>query len=313
MAREKLFDRNSDFTLNDPQSLLRWALWLRGKSLRDSLDELHPKSRRIALDAAESFAKAEIRPDGTFKGPKGILGVLTEIIHFGLAPDNAAAADLKEAGLELKVTGLVKNSNGIRAKERLSLGMIDYGKCIRSGKSFEDDLEIQKSLNGMLLMTYWYKAREANPLDLVFHDSIIWKPQGLERMRIRQDWTFIQGCIQSGNAHMLSERYAYALGAPPKGAGKDTDFQAQPVRQPTDHHKIAKQFISLGVEEEQATYAANDFKERSKRPGNSTKGYALPKDLAFAKQIGPFPARRRCYSLTNSYLTKIIRLNLSKG
>ncbi|MEY3706868.1 MAG: hypothetical protein RL585_1425 [Pseudomonadota bacterium] len=313
MARDRLFDRSSAFNPGDPQSLLRWALWLRGKTLRDSLDELHPKSRRIALDAAESFAKAEIRPDGTFKGPKGILGVLTEIIHFGLAPDNAATADLKEAGLELKVTGLVRNKNGIRAKERLSLGMIDYNKCIRSSKSFEEDSEIQKSLNGMLLMTYWYKAKEANPLDLVFHASFIWKPEGLERMRIRQDWAFIQGCIRSGNAHMLSERYAYALGAPPKGAGKDTDFQAQPVRHPTDHQQTAKQFMSMGVEEELASYVANDFKERTKRPGNSTKGYALPKDLAFAKQIGPFPARRRCYSLTNSYLTKIIRMNLSKG
>lgn len=41
--------------------------------------------------------------------------------------------------------------------------MIDYSKCLKSGKSFEDDLEIQKSLNGLLLMTYWYKARETNP------------------------------------------------------------------------------------------------------------------------------------------------------
>lgn len=116
MAREKLFERSGNFTLTDPQSLLRWAQWLKGKSLRESLDALQPANRRIALEAAERFAKAEIRADGSFKGPKGILGVLTEIIHFGLAPDNIAAADLKEAGLELKVTGLVKNSKGVRAK-----------------------------------------------------------------------------------------------------------------------------------------------------------------------------------------------------
>lgn len=285
-------------------------MWLRGKSLRDSLEELTPKSRRIAIEAAESFAKAEILPDGTFKGPKGILGVLTEIIHFGLAPDNAATADLKEAGLELKVTGLVKNKNGIRAKERLSLGMIDYSNCIRCDKSFEDDLEIQKSLNGLLLMTYWYKAREANPLDLIFHDSIIWKPQGLERIRIRQDWAFIQGCIRSGNAHMLSERYAYALGAPPKGAGKDTDFQAQPVRQPLEYRQTENEFISLGVEEETAKYAVRDFKERAKLPGHSRKGYTLPKNRKLISMIGPFPARRRCYSLTNTYLTSLVRLNI---
>jgi DNA mismatch repair protein MutH len=312
VAREKLFERSSNFTLTDPQSLLRWAQWLKGKSLRDSLNALRPSDRHIALEAAERFAKAEIRADGSFKGPKGILGVLTEIIHFGLAPDNLAAADLKEAGLELKVTGLLKNRNGIRAKERLSLGMIDYWKCAETGGSFEEDLEIQKSLNGLLLMTYWYRSRETNPLDLVFHDSIIWKPAGQERLLIKKDWAFIQACIQSGHAHMLSERYAYALGAPPKGAGKDTDFQAQPVRQPIDYPQTAKHFISMGVEEEQATYAAKDFKERSKRPGQSVKGYVLPKDPALSKRLGPYPARRRCYSLTNSYLTKLVRENFAK-
>jgi DNA mismatch repair protein MutH len=312
VARERLFERSSNFTLADPRSLLRWAQWLKGRSLRDSLNDLQPSSRQIALEAAERFAKAEIRADGSFKGPKGILGVLTEIIHFGLAPDNIAAADLKEAGLELKVTGLLKNSKGVRAKERLSLGMIDYRKCTERGRTFEEDIEIQKSLSGLLLMTYWYKAREANPLDLVFHDSIIWKPVGQERHLIKKDWAFIQACVQSGHAHMLSERYAYALGAPPKGAGKDTDFQAQPVRQPIDYQQTAKHFVSMGVEEEQATYAAKDFKERSKRPGNSVKGYVLPKDRALATQLGPFPARRRCYSLTNSYLTKLIRENMTK-
>jgi DNA mismatch repair protein MutH len=312
VAREKLFERNANFNLTDPQSLLRWARWLKGKTLRDSLNDLQPSNRHIALEAAESFAKAEIRADGSFKGPKGILGVLTEIIHFGLAPDNLAAADLKEAGLELKVTGLLKNRQGIRAKERLSLGMIDYRKCAERNVTFEQDLEIQKSLNGLLLMTYWYKAREANPLDLLFHDSIIWKPVGQERLLIKKDWTFIQASIQSGHAHMLSERYTYALGAPPKGAGKDTDFQAQPVRQPIDYPQTAKYFVSMGVEEEQATYAAEDFKERSKRPGQSVKGYVLPKDPALAKRLGPYPARRRCYSLTNSYLTKLVRENMTK-
>ena len=311
MPREKLFDRDSDFNLTDPQSLLRWAKWLKGKSLQDSLNALPPNNQRIVREAAKQFAKAEIREDGSFKGPKGILGVLTEIIHFGLKPNNLAAADFREAGLELKVTGLLKKSKGVSAKERLSLGMIDYQKCAEGVVTFEQDLEVQKSLNGMLLMTYWYKGRDTNPLDLVFHDSIIWKPAGQERVLIKKDWAFIQACIQSGYAHMLSERYADALGAPPKGAGKDTDFQAQPIRQPMDYAQTAKHFVSMGVEEEQATYAANDFKERSKFPGQSKKGYVLPKDSELTKQLGPYPARRRCYSLTNSYLTKLVRENMT--
>jgi len=111
---------------------------------------------------------------------------------------------------------------------------------------------------------------------------------------------------------MLSERYAFALGAPPKGAGSDSDFQPQPVRAPYSYHQTEETFISMGIEEEQAAYAAKDFRERSKKPGNSTRGYALPKSMELTKVIGPFPARRRCYSLTNSYLTKLIRTNIEE-
>jgi DNA mismatch repair protein MutH len=312
VAREKLFERHGDFDPSDPKSLLRWAKSLRGRTLRDSLQSLPGKSQEVIRREIARRAKAEILPDGTYKGPKGMLGLLTEMIHFGLAPDIAAEADLREAGLELKVTGLIKNNRGIRAKERLSLGMIDYKKCLSLGRSFEDDREIQKSLNGLLMMTYWYNGRVTNPLDLVFHDSFIWKPIGAERRLLKNDWAFIQSCIRTGHAHMLSERYASALGAPPKGAGSDSDFQPQPVRVPYNYQQTEETFTSMGVEEDQATYAAEDFRERSKKPGNSTKGYALPKNKELTKAIGPFPARRRCYSLTNSYLTKLIRANIEE-
>jgi DNA mismatch repair protein MutH len=310
MPRNSLFERDDDFDPEDPKSLLKWAKWLNGKTLRDSLSKLSQKKQNIALEAIERIANAKILGNGTYKGPKGKLGILVEIIHFGLSPDSAAIADLKDAGLELKVTGVIKNKNGIRAKERLSLGMIDYNLSVNDKPSFDEDLEIIKSLSGMLLMTYWYKNRDSNPLDLVFYDSLIWKPEAGERDMIKKDWALHQATIRSGYAHMLTERYSNALGAPPKGAGKDTDFVKQPVEKPYTYKQVENVMTELGVEQSQAKYVAKDYSERAKLPGVSTKGFTLPKDRTLISKLGQYPARRRCYSLTNSYLSRLVKEKL---
>jgi hypothetical protein len=131
----------------------------------------------------------------------------------------------------------------MRAKERLSLGMIDYKTYVSECPDFEADHEIQKCLNGMLLMTYWYNSRTTNPLDLVFHDSFIWKPVGEERALIKKDWALHQASIRSGYAHMLTERYSKGLGAPRKGAGDDTDFVNQFIKKPYSYDQLKKEFI----------------------------------------------------------------------
>lgn len=310
MTRKLLFNREDCFDIGDPRSLLKWAQWLKGKTLRDSLNLLPLEKQQIAIAELEKIAKAKILPDGSYKGPKGVLGILVEIVHFGLCPDNKALADLREANLELKVTGLLKNKNGIRAKERLSLGMIDYKKSVTLKPKFEDDFEIQKSLSGMLLMTYWYNSRTTNPLDLIFHDSFIWKPEGEERKLILKDWALHQATIRTGHAHMLTERYSHALGAPPKGAGKDTDFVKQPIEKPYSYKQTEGVMTELGVEQSQAKYVVKDYAERTKLPGLSTKGFTLPKDRTLISKLGQYPARRRCYSLTNSFLTKLIKLHV---
>lgn len=310
MPRNFFFDRDDDFDSEDPDSILKWAKWLKGKTLKDSLNLLDKKKQKIALDAVEKIARAQIQPDGSYKGPKGKLGVVVEIIHFGLSPDSASLADLRDAGLELKVTGLRKNKSGVRAKERLSLGMIDYKASATECLDFEADHEIQKSLSGMLLMTYWYNSRTTNPLDVIFHDSFIWKPIGEERVLIKKDWALIQATIRSGYAHMLSERYSNALGAPPKGAGKDTDFLKQPIEKPFSYKQAQDVMTKLGVEQSQAKYIIKDYEERTKHPGVSTKGFTLPKDRKLIPKLGQYPARRRCYSLTNSYLSRLVKEKL---
>ena len=109
---------------------------------------------------------------------------------------------------------------------------------------------------------------------------------------------------------MLSERYSNALGAPPKGAGNDTDFIKQPVEKPYSYKQVENVMTELGVEQTQAKYVAKDYLERTKLPGVSTKGFTLPKDRTLISKLGQYPARRRCYSLTNSYLSRLVKEKL---
>mgnify|MGYP003339861645 CR=1 FL=1 len=66
------------------------------------------------------------------KKNKGNLGKLVEKFHFEIEPPNDDAPDFADAGLELKVTGVVmdtkqKQTERFKAKERLVLKNIHFG------------------------------------------------------------------------------------------------------------------------------------------------------------------------------------------
>ena len=67
---------------------------------------------------------------------KGILGKIVETGGYGYELNSNPSADFEELGIELKVTGYIKNTKGYRAKERLSLSMIDYETIIFEEYSF---------------------------------------------------------------------------------------------------------------------------------------------------------------------------------
>ena len=59
-------------------------------------------------------------------GIKGGIGHVIEESWYGYNINSDAEPDFKEAGDELKVTGLIKDKTGYRAKERLVLNIINY-------------------------------------------------------------------------------------------------------------------------------------------------------------------------------------------
>lgn len=83
---------------------------------------------------------------------KGRIGQVIQV-YLGKDPDNDPGEDFPEAGVELKVTGLIANQKSYRAKERLILHMIDYVKD--HGISF-DQSGLPSKCGTMLITTYQY-------------------------------------------------------------------------------------------------------------------------------------------------------------
>jgi len=94
---------------NSPQSILEYALKLSGKSLSE------------ATQLPEGITNSRNRGD---------LGSLVEKYFFEHVPPNDHEPDFKEAGVELKTTGVILKSSSYQAKERLVLTMINYESLV---------------------------------------------------------------------------------------------------------------------------------------------------------------------------------------
>ena len=102
----------TEFNRNDKDSILNWANWLKGKSLQDSYRLLAQDQKKEIQPEFEKLVKNIRRKTGSgnYKGDKGIIGQMVEMVHFGLKRNSRKGADLAEAGLELKTTGIELNN-----------------------------------------------------------------------------------------------------------------------------------------------------------------------------------------------------------
>jgi DNA mismatch repair protein MutH len=111
----------------------------------DRDDVLRHAKKLLGKRLAELYSAAELA--GT--SGKGTLGNLVQVVHFGLPMDNRPEPDLAEAGVELKVTGLKRLSNGeLRVKERLVLSIIDFESIV--DESFQNSSFFAK--NALILL-----------------------------------------------------------------------------------------------------------------------------------------------------------------
>lgn len=157
---------------------------------------------------------------------KGDLGRLVEAHFFEIAPSNKQI-DFPDAGLELKVTGVLAKSDGsLYAKERLVLGMINFHALV--AEEWETSYVYIKC-HLMLILFYLYN-KEIPRVDQKFILSpLLYEISAHDEAELKRDWQAIRAKVIAGKAHELSEGDTFLLGACRKGAGGEREaLRSQP-------------------------------------------------------------------------------------
>lgn len=169
----------------------------------------------------KSLAEAVELPEGvTNLRNRGDLGSLVEKYYFEHTPPNNHDPDFKEAGLELKTTGVLRKAQNYRAKERLVLTMIDYEELV---VECWENSSLYKKCRLMLILFYLY-AKEVEVIDRRFVlQPLLYEIPSSDIAQIRRDWELIRQRVLEGKAHELSEGDTYYLGACRKGSGGEKE------------------------------------------------------------------------------------------
>ena len=196
----------SEYDFTSVESIFEYAKKLTGKSLAEA-----------------TFIPADIANDRN----RGDLGSLIESFYFDHRPASNRGPDFAEAGLELKTTGVIKNSKGeYKAKERLVLGMINFEEIVE-----EDWLQSSLLEKCRLMLILFYLFEKQRPVvDRRFVlDPLLFRASDRDMSVIKRDWEFIQAKVRDGKAHELSEGDTTYLGACRKGSGGSNEpLRSQP-------------------------------------------------------------------------------------
>ena len=192
------------YNKEDKNSILSYALLLKDKSLRDSIDLTH-------------FSEAKI-------GNKGGFGQILEKFYFLKELDSESQPDFPEAGLELKSSPLkTLSKKEIRAKERLVLNIINYHNLVT--QEFSTSSFYSKNAN--LLLVFYLYSKNVEVLDFPIKLIGIWEFPEDDLKVIEHDWNLIRNKVADGQAHTLSEGDTFYLGACTKGANASS-VRSQP-------------------------------------------------------------------------------------
>lgn len=189
-----------------------------------NIEELLKYTEKIIGHTFRDFDKNG-KLEKNLKRNKGALGQVIEEGFYGYPPNNSAKADFDNLGVELKVTGFVKNKNGtISAKERLVLSKIDFNSIINEKFDFSKLLFKNKKL-----LIIWYEYEKGkHPADFIIKDFQLYDmDEHGDISIIKNDYEIIKQKVIGGEAHELSEGLTSYLGACPKGVNS-LDVTNQP-------------------------------------------------------------------------------------
>lgn len=151
---------------------------------------------------------------------KGDIGQAYEEGWFNYACNEDAGPDFREADIELKVTPFLINSRGYRAKERLSLGKINYRN--ENWDEYEESRFWTKNHHLVVMYYQYIKGMKRENFSVEKIDEILLeKLPERDQMIIQHDWEKIARYVKEGRAHELSERDFMYLSPARKGSGGD--------------------------------------------------------------------------------------------
>lgn len=187
----------------------------------ETIDELLQYTKQIKGKKFKDFDKEGKLDD--ISRDKGILGKIIETGFYNYPNNNKAEADFNNLGVELKVSGFIKNKNGtISAKERLVLGKIDYNQIINEEFDYSKLLFKNKKI-----LIIWYEYEKNKSIkDFVIKEYQLYDMSG-DELIIKKDFETIKEKVVKGNAHLLSEGDTSYLGACTKGSTSE-DRTSQP-------------------------------------------------------------------------------------
>ena len=175
-------EKKLGYDATDEESILSYAFHLEGQTLNEAI----PNYER------------------TFNGGRGTFGLILETGYFGLDRNNESRPDFEDAGIELKSSPLKRLRNGeLRAKERISLSMIDYNK-LASERGPLNSTSFWSKINRMLLVFYEY-SQELSALDYPIRVVSLWEFPHDDKLVLAKDWELIKSYVDKGQAHLLSE------------------------------------------------------------------------------------------------------------
>ena len=185
------------YDVTSPLSIFNYSKGLSGKTLAEAIE--------MPIELLENVKN------------KGDLGSMIERLYFKYEPNSNHGPDFTEAGIELKTTGVKKQSDGtFVAKERLVLTMINYMGLVKEDWS---DSSLMAKCRLMLILFYLYeKGTPVFDRRFVLNPILFSIPED-DLVVIKRDWEMIQAKVKAGKAHELSEGDTYYLGACRKGSG----------------------------------------------------------------------------------------------
>lgn len=175
----------------------------------NSKEELLEYTKKIKGKTFKEIDSEHLLENASLKRQKGILGQVVETGFYKYPLNNTSTADFENLGIELKVSGYIKNKNGsIRAKERLVLSKINYNDIIH--ETYESSHLLGKCKEMLIL---WYHYESKKPIsDFKITNFQLYDMRKDETI-FKNDFEIIKRKVIDGRAHELSEGDTSYLGA----------------------------------------------------------------------------------------------------